>query len=282
MTCQVVLEFGGLVMFVRDETKRKKLFVLMPALKHPHMDHKAMVANCDPVTGEPIRKASLEKKGKAIDLTSQLPAAGTGSIETNYFAPLSRVARKNRAPKPVRATFLDDAPDDKRLLARIELALGHDVKAHCARAELEIDVEEDGNLITKPFDLAGLARITTTVADDAKLDFGGFEVPAVAGGALYIKIANILGGNFKPGKEPHEVGQPVHHFYAYYRLLEPGRMPTPRSRTDGDQPDCPAGAFTSDQRSPYDPERKPPLRSFFVNPFQCTIGFGCPPEQPEC
>lgn len=262
---------GGLCMLVQSDVDPVGLFVLMPAHQHePHCpllvvegtyteDHQTHIVTLD---GKP-----------PIDLRPYSTNVRKRPLRRDYL----RISSFVNPPRAVEGKWLTETPNGV-LAARVELPLNayEDISAF----------PETGMFKTpnKPYNVPAVGRtlfsIGVTVPYITRIELAGLTL-IPSNGRITLSVFNIRGKDFPNKKYKHSSGHPVHHAQAYYRLLKGWQV-------GEDGPEIKVGADQDgidDDLPPVNCSQVKPTgapRIEYIDPYNCTIGVGCAPNQDDC
>jgi hypothetical protein len=245
------IEFGGLCMFVDGANHEgKRLFVLMPVMRghHARDDHRpTLLFTMSDGNEAQIRLA----EGSRVRLGD---FSKTGS---RAKMPLGLGCVSKYAGSSVDEKWLNEIPADD-LAVRIELPPGLDVKPEgkCANLKITYDGSE-----TKQ-KLYGRASVRNIPVSESSITIGPVKLTPKHN-KLAIKLVNLPQADIdNPNATyPCKPGNRVPHFAAYYKMLAP-HAAEPELLID----DCNCSS----------PE------ALGVDPYRCTVGFGCPSGSTDC
>jgi hypothetical protein len=290
MSIKVNITFGGLCMFVQClEEERKGLWVLLPDMSSTPetnaMNHCAMMVVSDPAA---TTKHTLHAiAGTDLDLTPNGAAAPVAPLDTKYLFTASKYAGNDGV-----AADCFESSMPKKLIARFRLPLSTTVGAVTGpngEGVGEVLVEHTGPVKTVGSAIASFTLNTTSLSIPVKGNGGSPAVLAAsASGSVELLIVNAprthldyaQGTRFK-----HFAGEMLMHTSGYFSLLRSyvtGDMhPEVRSLYNVGDTKTPPGA-----RCPIGPEAfsRPAgadaLSIAFIEPINCSVGHGCPTDDP--
>jgi hypothetical protein len=262
MSWKLSIEFGGLCMFVQRKSSdyRTGLFVLMPVMPGS-MKHEPVME-----FGEGNSRIRVPLEGFEVDLTT-LATHGSTASKLDGMGNASGYAGRSVEEKFLSGDFAEC------LAARIVLPYGSKIDK-TGKPSGKMKVDKPG---APQETLFGKVQVDVDVEDDLL-----HRIP-IAGATLFrgknepkvsIRMVNVTPDDLdNPQTKPHKKGEEVHHFSAYYRLLQ-DKCP------DGGGPrllvDCDANS-TGDCDDTFTGPK-----IFFVDPYNCTIGSGCQPGTINC
>ncbi len=275
---KLVIEFGGLCMFVENPNEPKGLFVLMPKMEMIGMMHCQMVRT----------KGANMPDGKDY----LLPFAG-GSVDWRSLAqeqapgamPAMALDISGYAGTNVDEKWLSDAPPADCLAARVILPFGSKVETFGESGLLQV-------LDRAPAPFVGQARVTIDVTEARDtLEIAGMTLSPVdvdregdVDSVIQVEFLNVPRSELD-GIKPRVIeGVPVHHVQAYYTLLE-GSCDSNRGgpailAAQNRNGDVDISAFA--KSCPTEPEPiENPLDGAYIDPLNCTVSFGRPPRWPK-
>jgi hypothetical protein len=319
MAFKLTIVFGGLCLFVeQSDADAPGLFVLMPAMQMPGMEHEALAAfdggylGDDSKVGTVVRLPLVHQR---VRLNGMFPGGAKQGLPST-LAPVSRYGGG-----PVKKSFTTMDPPDGPLAARVELDLGACVETFGVDGLLEFDYDQG----IERRRVHGLARVTLDLPDPIEyIDVAGARL-FPRNGQLEVAFVNVPGGRLEEPARTHPKGEVVRHFQAYYSML--GRTgPNPRV---AETTIYPGGSFSPSRgasKSLFLPMTmilgllqqggsalsKPLKRrqflgaltvggavpalsrfetsepktitvgGFWVDPVDCTVGGGCAESDPDC
>ncbi len=274
MSFKLKIEFGGLCMFVEEKSDPAGLYVLMPAMGMGNDEHCPMVLTY--AANTPDRQDWLYPFHHGTADLSMLRVTRPGAANRfTGFLPVSKFANKT----PVAAHWLTTAPGGS-LAARVRLPLWQSVNPAGNSGAIKLQ-----NAVT-PGDCAqyyGLAELTMELTDPNQTDihiFGQLLDPR-GSGVVKVTVVNVPFGYLKkPGMYRHAADAQLDHLRGYYGLLkgyagtEPV-LPTPVSCYE-------VGEGTPESWPCPDVPQHFTVPTRYIDPLNCTVGFGCPEDDPEC
>jgi len=272
MSWQLDIEFGGLCLFVRSRV-HDAMFVLMPHSPVGIAQHQPLVQLPD------LKYRSL--LGVDADLSFYATAPGDPVLQKG-LAPVSWIAGRG-SKVPVDGAWLV-APLDANgpVAARIKLPSGITVKRVGHGASLEPE-----NLPALAGKYVGRCQTTLEVADAVRsIDIGNYRISRPAVGE-YTSIAFINATHADLTcrcQREHPKGQVVEHFSAYYSLLDQQSLPGPAPRMlVGEAVAADGGCEECHKAHPTRViDLRDPISIRFVDPYFCTVGYGCEDGDPTC
>jgi len=266
MKWDLEVEFGGLCMFVVRPGvggKDPKLVVLMPQTSGS-MKHEPTLEFGEKGTGK--FRASLDKVDK--DFTTEF---GSGSGSTKLPDEIANVS-SFVSNKPVKEQCLSGALSGSGLTARFVFPIGSSVSFESGSLKARMHPRDNPSNVK-----AYCGRATVSVKDidgeKQKIKIGDVTLFRLKQHPkLAVRLLNVMQEHLDcPRVLKHDKGEKSEHFHHYYSLIE-GDPPGPDLIFDDEN------AGETDCRD----ERVVILNPHFVDPFNCTIGGGCPPEVGSC
>lgn len=306
------VQVGGLCMIV-PERNPERLSLLMPTFNHPNHLHcpylhvsreygrrlRSVTPGADSTQGTGAGKdpnagvgilASLS--GRMLDL-SGIGSGGDVQPLPDFVLDVSATA--GPAPVPVDPRWLTTNTASGPLASRVRLPLSaKDIENLGGRADLEVHYR-DGRC----WPISTCGRVGIEIAVDGApptLPIQELDIELVPdeNDAVELAILNVRPKDLSGRRPGHRKGQHAHHLAAYYHLLEPrarwstGMEEPPMihvardvdgpADTPGDSP-CATGRYFPLPRWSGGPDQGPVVYGeslLFIDPFNCTVGGGCP------
>lgn len=261
MPSRLEITFDGLFVFVNRAAPRV-MYVLMAETNTPH-----------PHPGHPVHLGWITVSGHArtrfgVDLDlSRVPGLIGGSAIMQNGLPLSRVTK---APPPARDHFVEE----RFLTGGFQQARGSLAGRIVLPAPRAIQVEtsvavayENGGAWTNIDDRRVTGKITAIYEVDRSVTIGGFGTIPATGGSIYFEHLPQTPAPPPPG--------------GYYQA------PTQLRHAGMHGPLFRRGIPTFQTTEDYYPPPAHGIRPLGVpvpgvDPVVCTMGQGCPPENPDC
>lgn len=293
MVTSVEVEFGGLCMLVKNESKdhpeRTGLFALMPETKSQWTGAKMVHCPAVIVPGEhlgPGQKTMVAPLTDFVDLRwlNARPWDSTMTLPGSLLK-ISKYARQ-----PVEARWLTDSAPADCLAGRIRLPLGvTTINPFPDTGQIQAPV---GTGPATPF----VGRVTCVIPVDAKhvsgLAIGPFNLIPDSKGVIRVTFVNVRLSDLRD-PVPLPVTQGVtelKHAQAYYWLLaghcagHTGGPPILAGETVSapDRPDNDTDCLTAPEELAHFITVKGKRYPYWIYPLECTVGDGCGPDETGC
>lgn len=281
MAFDLEIVVGGLCMFVqRKEAGSEGLYVLMPIMPMADAAHVPLLYH-----KSTAGKATwLSLNGRVTSLRHLKAKKPTTTTFGSEFAAVSTYAGGKRVRRACMAIVDADDPVPSPLLAaRLDLPPGGTIQAIGWPAEVQVDYGTG----TKKQDLYGVATITYSQVDAKEVSIAGTTFSPDAAGHLQLRVGNVALPDIGdvptmddppgPPAKP-QVGRIVEHFPAYYSLLA-GCGSTHHGTTKCG-PDLVVRKSRGEGSGPKG-QGKASGTAFFIDPYKCTLGWGCDPDDPD-
>ncbi len=281
MSFTLNVEVGGLCLLVRRTRSAEGLWILMPKF-HTHHSPDPRSLHCALLVTSPANNSAggrkvVPLKGKDLDLTAYAPNNSATPILPDGFAPISRWTNR-----PVVNECFDT---DLSQLLEARVRLPH------AKAVVPLDppanLRRDGG---SELHLNGRGSIEVEMDGEPKpVNIAGEILEPDAQGQISIALLNIPFSHFDhSGNIRHPEDEEMTHIQSYYPLVGLPSGPTLRAArpvTGGEEPaykPCPTMPVVVKSESKSTLNTDGPLRIMYVDPYNCTVGAACPPDEPNC
>jgi hypothetical protein len=272
----VTIVFGGLCLFVKRgdpslPPSQLGIYVLMP-MTMPDMQHCPLIELPSRADGESPHPTirSLHDDIKWGDLAT---TGDAGHLPTRNMLAISTYGENT-----VEDRWLDEHERTEDPLAvRIRLPLWCDIVVASQTPTGRLNTPGGGHC-----DAVGQITVSFTLSRPVNsLPIGKLNLVGDENGNLNLRLLNIPWSQYSGRQYRHSRGEPVKHVDAYFSLLKKPVNPDHRITVADDvNADCPEAPGYAACPTCVKNTGGPTVQ--FADPFNCSVGFGCPDGTENC